>query len=90
MKLDNTLTVTTLADPEDEDYSVEYEGLFMSIRKVYDQSITRCIFQFLKRNWNMLLGHWFWFTGKHFSLANQLASNLSNLITLLFAFFYDI
>ena len=65
MKQDNTLT--TQADPEDDDCSVEYEGLFINIRKVYDQSITRCMFQFLKRNWNMLLVHWFWFTGTHFS-----------------------
>ena len=50
MKQDNTLTVTTQADPEDDDCSLEYEGLFINIRKVYDQSITRCMFQFLKRN----------------------------------------
>ena len=58
MKQDNTLTVTTQADPEDDDCSLEYEGLFKSIRKVYDQSITRCMFQCLKRNWNMVLVHW--------------------------------
>ena len=28
MKQDNILTVTTLADTEDEDYALEYEGLF--------------------------------------------------------------
>ena len=50
MKQDNTFIVTMLADPEDEDCSVEYEGLFISIRKVYDQSIIRRMFHFLKRN----------------------------------------
>ena len=55
-----------LADPEDEDCSVEYEGLFINIRKVYEQSITRCMFQFLKRNWNVPLVLWYWFTGTHF------------------------
>ena len=59
MKQDNTLTVTKLADPEDEDCSADYKGLFINIREVYDRSITRCMFQFLKRNWNMLLVHWF-------------------------------
>ena len=68
MKRDNILTDTMLADPQDEDCSVEHEGLFITIRKVYDQSLTRCMFQFLKRNWKMLLVHWFWFwfTGTYF------------------------